>query len=135
MRIWLLLIILSVTAQATAQKRFFPATRLGGLLFEQTGEREFSYRFAHPDTAAKSKENPRLVAALLDISLGLFGVHRLYLGTDVKVPVFYTLTIGGGGVLWLADLGLILFTRDLSPYFDNSNVFMWVPDRGQDKIP
>ena len=42
------------------------------------------------------KENPRAVAALLCATLGVFGVHRMYLGTDVKVPVFYTLTIGGG---------------------------------------
>jgi len=73
-------------------------------------------------------DNTRLIAILLDVSLGLFGVHRLYLGTDVKVPVFYTLTIGGGGILWLIDLGLILFSKDLEPFIDNPHIFMWVEE-------
>lgn len=70
-------------------------------------------------------DNQRAVAIGLDVSLGLFGVHRMYLGTDLKVPVIYTTTIGGGGVLWLVDLGLLIAVKDLKPYLDNPNVFMW----------
>jgi len=70
-------------------------------------------------------ENQRAVAIGLDVSLGLFGVHRMYLGTDLKVPVIYTTTIGGGGVLWLVDLGLLITVKDLTPFKDNPNVFMW----------
>jgi TM2 domain-containing membrane protein YozV len=70
-------------------------------------------------------ENPRAVAIILDVTLGLLGMHRLYLGTDLKVPILYTLTFGGGGVLWLADLGLLIFTKDITPYMNNPNVFMW----------
>jgi TM2 domain-containing membrane protein YozV len=70
-------------------------------------------------------DNQRAVAISLDISLGLFGVHRMYLGTDLKVPVIYTSTIGGGGVLWLIDLGLLIAVKDLKPFKDNPNVFMW----------
>ena len=70
-------------------------------------------------------ENQRAVAIGLDVSLGLFGVHRMYLGTDLKVPVIYTTTIGGGGVLWLVDLGLLVAVKDLTPFKDNPNVFMW----------
>lgn len=70
-------------------------------------------------------ENQRAVAIGLDMSLGLFGVHRMYLGTDLKVPVIYTTTIGGGGVLWLVDLGLLVAVKDLTPFKDNPNVFMW----------
>jgi len=115
------------TPQARSQRGFFPASRLGKVFFEETGDSEYRWRFSRNDTL-EVKENPRLVAAVLDLSLGLFGVHRLYLGTDVKVPVFYTLTVGGGAVLWLIDLGLILCTRDLTPYMDNPHVFMWVRD-------
>ena len=70
-------------------------------------------------------DNQRAVAIGLDVSLGLFGVHRMYLGTDLKVPVIYTSTIGGGGVLWLVDLGLLVAVKDLTPFMNNPNVFMW----------
>jgi hypothetical protein len=122
----LLLFLLLAGFTGRAQRAFFPETKVGRLLFRETGENEYTFRFADSANSDQVKENPRLVAALLDISLGLFGAHRLYLGTDVKVPVFYTLTIGGGGVLWIIDLGLILFTKDLTPYMDNPHVFMWV---------
>jgi hypothetical protein len=123
----ILLIALSC-ADSQAQRAFFPETKIGKLLFRETAENEFTFRFVDPADSDPVKENPRLVAALLNVSLGLFGAHRLYLGTDVKVPAFYTLTIGGGGVLWIIDLGLILFTKDLTPYMDNPHVFMWVQD-------
>jgi TM2 domain-containing membrane protein YozV len=70
-------------------------------------------------------DNQRAVAIGLDVSLGLFGVHRMYLGTDLKVPVIYTVTIGGGGALWLVDLGFLIAVKDLTPFKNNSNVFMW----------
>jgi len=65
------------------------------------------------------------VAAGLDLSLGIFGVHRLYLGTEAHVPVMYTLTLGGGGILILADLGLILLSKDIETYSNSSHIFMW----------
>jgi len=72
------------------------------------------------------QENPRLVAILLTLTLGPFGAHRIYLGTDVKVPVFYTLTLGGGlGILPVIDLLHIVFTKDISVYYDNPRIFMW----------
>lgn len=78
------------------------------------------------DTLGQRRENPRWVAAMLTVGLGLFGVHRMYLGTDMKVPIIYVLTLGGGlGVLPLIDLLAILFTKDLEPYKDNDKVFMW----------
>lgn len=73
----------------------------------------------------RTLDNQRAVAIGLDVSLGLFGVHRMYLGTDLKVPVIYTATIGGGGVLWLVDLGLLIAVKDLTLFKDNPNVFMW----------
>ena len=73
----------------------------------------------------RTLDNQRAVAIGLDVSLGLFGVHRMYLGTDLKVPVIYTSTIGGGGVLWLVDLGLLIAVKDITPFKNNSNVFMW----------
>jgi len=68
-----------------------------------------------------------MVAIALDLTLGLFGMHRLYLGTDVKVPVAYTLTFGGGGVLWLVDLALLIGSPNIDSYKNNPHVFMWIP--------
>ncbi len=76
-------------------------------------------------------EPKRLVAATLALTLGTFGAHRLYFGTDVKVPIIYGLTFGGFGVLVLIDLGHILFTRDLDAYMHNNKVLMW--SRGSSK--
>lgn len=78
------------------------------------------------NSVKQKKEHPRLVAALLCVTLGPFGAHRLYLGTKPGVPVAYTLTLGGGmGVLPVIDFMLICFSKDLSPYRNNPHVFMW----------
>jgi TM2 domain len=71
------------------------------------------------------RDNARLVAIALNISLGMLGVHRMYLGTDVKIPILYTLTFGGGGVLWLVDLALLIANRDITPFMNNKNLFMF----------
>lgn len=73
----------------------------------------------------KHPENARRVAILLNVSLGYFGVHRMYLGTDPKVPIFYTLSMGGGGLLWLVDLGILIAKKDIEPYINNPRMFMW----------
>lgn len=83
----------------------------------------------------EGKEPQRLVAAALALTLGPFGAHRLYLGTGVKVPIAYGLTFGGFGVLAVIDLAHILFTKDLTPYRDNRNVFMWAQPRSGTATP
>jgi TM2 domain-containing membrane protein YozV len=70
-------------------------------------------------------EDARLVAIALNITLGVFGTHRMYLGTELKVPIFYTLTVGGACVLWVVDLGLLIFADDIDKFKDNPNIFMW----------
>ncbi|MCB0783679.1 MAG: TM2 domain-containing protein, partial [Flavobacteriales bacterium] len=61
-----------------------------------------------PSDTLTEKENSRLVSALLAVTLGPFGAHRLYLGTVPKVPIIYGVTFGGFGVLVLIDLGHLL---------------------------
>jgi len=80
-------------------------------------------------------EPQRLVAATLTLTLGVFAAHRLYLGTDVKVPIIYGLTFGGFGVLVLIDLAHILFTKDLKAYMGNNKVFMWSTGRPDPLTP
>jgi TM2 domain-containing membrane protein YozV len=70
-------------------------------------------------------DNVRRTAIMLNASLGFFGVHRMYLGTSAKVPVFYTLSMGGGGLLWLVDLGILIKHKDVSAYLNNPHMFMW----------
>ena len=39
--------------------------------------------------------------------------------------MIYAITLGGCGFLVIADLGVILFTKDLEKMADNGNIFMW----------
>ena len=103
---------------------------LGNLVFEQTDEGQLKLR-----ERWANHENPRLVAIALDLTLGLFGMHRLYLGTDVKVPVAYTLTFGGGGVLWLVDLVLLISSPDIESYKNNQHLFMCIPKEAKRSEP
>ena len=76
---------------------------------------------------AAFKENKRLTAAMLTFALGMLGIHRLYLGTKPWIPAVYLLTFGGGFlILPLIDLGVILLSKDISPYEHNDKVLMWV---------
>ena len=76
-----------------------------------------------------AKENSRLVAAGLTLALGPFGVHRLYLGTDFKVPIVYSLTFGCFFILPTIDFFVILFSKDIEKYKNNKRVIMWLGNR------
>ena len=69
----------------------------------------------------------RMTAALLTLTMGPLGAHRIYLGCSPHVPVAYVATVGGGvGVIPVIDFFAILFTRDLAKLEHNNNVFMWL---------
>jgi TM2 domain-containing membrane protein YozV len=69
----------------------------------------------------------RITAALLDLTMGPLGAHRIYLGCAPHVPVAYVATVGGGvGLLPVLDFFAILFTKDLSKLQNNNRVFMWL---------
>lgn len=78
---------------------------------------------------ADSIQQPRkhkLIAALCAFPLGVFGLHRIYLGTSAKVPLIYIATFGGGfGVLPFIDFVLILLNKDVNTYAHNPRTFMW----------
>ena len=88
-------------------------------------------RFQNSQLSKKYKrafqENRRLTAAMLTFALGMLGVHRLYLGTKPWIPAVYLLTLGGGFlILPLIDLGVILFSKDITKYEHNDKFLMWV---------
>lgn len=112
-------IILSfgICTTALGQRENRLKDKLHQVLFTKYRDTDISHR--------KDSKHSKLVAASLNISLGLFGVHRLYLGTSPGIPVIYTFTLGGGGFLMLSDLGVIIFTKDLEQFADNPKVIMW----------
>lgn len=76
------------------------------------------------DTIQRTKN--KLIAIALTLTLGPFGVHRLYLGTAPKVPIAYTLTLGGGFfVLPLIDIFYIIANRDSEMIENNNHLFIW----------
>lgn len=80
---------------------------------------------ANPTQIKATKEF--VPALLLNLFLGGFGIHRLYLGTKPFTWIGYILTCGGiFGVVPLVDIiVLIINNENLSPYIDNPKFFMW----------
>lgn len=73
----------------------------------------------------KYRESKRFTAALLCLTLGPFGMHRLYLGTSPQVAAAYSITLGAIGIVPVVDLLLITFSKDISRFKDNKRVIMW----------
>ena len=79
-------------------------------------------KFRRTDAAPVNKGT----AIALAVALGPFGVHRLYLGTEPQIPVFYTLTLGGGlGLLPVTDIIVIIITPDLEHFRNKDSFIMW----------
>ena len=74
----------------------------------------------------KTKKRTKGGAILMAVLTGPIGGHRLYLGCDSYIPIFYALTLGGGlGVLPAIDIVVIAVSKDLSSYEDNRSILMW----------
>lgn len=70
-------------------------------------------------------ESRRFVAAVLCLTLGPFGMHRLYLGTTPAVAAAYSVTLGAIGIVPVVDFLLITFSKDISRFKNNDKVIMW----------
>ena len=80
----------------------------------------------HDSLTKKEFTKVKLTAITLAITLGVFGVHRLYLGTRANIPIIYTLTLGGGFFLLpIIDIVYILTAKDINQIQNNDYVFMW----------
>lgn len=74
-------------------------------------------------------ENKKITAAVLTLTLGMLGVHRIYLGTAPYIPAVYLFTFGGGFfILPVIDLVMILSSKDLSKFENNPKLLMWAGD-------
>lgn len=68
----------------------------------------------------------KIIAVTLAVTLGVFGFHRLYLGTKSLVPISYTLTLGGGmAILPIIDIIYIISAKDINQITNNDYIFMW----------
>lgn len=78
-------------------------------------------------TEPKYFTQKRFTAIALIILTGPLGGHRLYLGTNPVVPVFYALTLGGGFfILPVIDLISLIFNKNITKFENNTNVIMWI---------
>lgn len=77
------------------------------------------------DQKFEYRKSKRFTAALLCLTLGPFGMHRLYLGTSPNVAAAYSVTLGGIGLVPVIDLLLITFSKDLERFKNNDRVIMW----------
>ncbi|MDQ3047628.1 MAG: TM2 domain-containing protein [Bacteroidota bacterium] len=87
---------------------------------------ELSLKNLPPDDELKKK---KLVSALFafPFPFGFMGAHRVMLGCKPWVPVVYVATFGGCfGLLPLIDFCVIVFSKDIEQFENNSQVFMWV---------
>lgn len=71
------------------------------------------------------RESKRFVAAVLCLTLGPFGMHRLYLGSTPQVAAAYSVTLGAIGIVPVVDFLLISFSKDISRFKNNGKVIMW----------
>ena len=72
---------------------------------------------------ATGSDNNVIIALLLTFFLGGLGIHRVYLGSQPIMILWYVITIGGiFGILPLIDFFRILFSG--TSHYDNNNSFI-----------
>ena len=80
-------------------------------------------------TKGNGKEVKPAVALILNAFVGVFGVHRHYMGTSNWMWLLYTLTGGGLGIVVTIDFVMLIIgvaEDDISQYIDNTKFLMWV---------
>ncbi len=79
--------------------------------------------------AQLSSKNPWVAWALtFTASLGVCGIHRLYLGSSTGIFILYFCTGGGCGIIQTVDWVVLLIgaiNDDIRKYENNQKVFMW----------
>ena len=82
-----------------------------------------------PELATITGGKDPAIAFIICTIVGGIGIHRLYLGTAPLTFVLYLITGGGCGIVVLIDWVMLLIAlvedKDISPYVNNPNFFMW----------
>ena len=68
------------------------------------------------------QQDKQIGALILCWCLGIIGAHRLFLGGKGELALFYACTVGGCGVIWLADF--IILASDGTRRFENNDRFI-----------
>jgi hypothetical protein len=81
----------------------------------------------------EQKEVNVTTAFLLSWLLGYFGVHRHYMGTKPLMWLWYTITMGGLGVIWSVDTILLFLDlikvgegNYLNKFINNPKFIVWL---------
>ena len=81
----------------------------------------------------EQKEINVTTAFLLSWLLGYFGVHRHYMGTKPLMWLWYTITMGGLGVIWSVDTILLFLDlikvgegNYLNKFINNPKFIVWL---------
>jgi len=93
---------------------------------------EMSSLYSIPGNDAQLAEKDPIIAFLLTAtaSVGIAGIHRLYLGTETITFIVYLLTLGGCGIIQTVDAIMLLLVliddeRSIDPYLNNPEILMW----------
>ena len=91
------------------------------------GISEFVSSVSSPMAIQASGGKNALIAIVLDFFIGVFAIHRVYLGGTPILIVGYIVTIGGiFGLVPLVDFFVLIFNAgDISKYENNNKFFMW----------
>jgi TM2 domain-containing membrane protein YozV len=114
----IVLIFISFKAEAGASAFLFLKNK-GGVIVQSINS------LPENDPSKNEVFKKKVTAIGLAIVLGPLGMHRLYLGTDYRVPVIYAITLGGFGVLPLIDIVAIIATKDIAIFENNQQIIMW----------
>ncbi|MCD6366642.1 MAG: TM2 domain-containing protein [Bacteroidales bacterium] len=121
LKIWLILFFLSLSMWQIKAATVIESVYGDTIQVEQTNHTNFA--------TVKITKPHKITAIILALLTGPLGGHRVYLGTSTQVPLIYTATLGGFGTLVVADIIIILVSKDLSEFQNNDKIFMWISSK------
>jgi len=99
-----------------------------GLNIEKgVSEIQANQNFTDSNVVVSELKHPKRTAAILALTLGMLGAHRLFLGSKPWVPLFYVLTVGGVFfIIPLIDFLAIVTEKNTSKFYNNNTILMWL---------
>lgn len=92
------------------------------IVFKQTTLTNDSVKI---DSESKQWQPKRGTAIAFTLLTGPLGGHRVYLTSKPTVPIIYTVTLGGFGILPVVDLFHLIFSKDIKRYKNSPQIVMW----------
>ena len=94
---------------------------------KQVSEIQANQNFTDSNVVVSELKHPKITAAILALTLGMLGAHRLFLGSKPWVPLFYVLTVGGVFfIIPLIDFLAIVTEKNTSKFYNNNTILMWL---------